>query len=502
MADDIRSLQHKLERAEREMTRLTREMQDQRERMRREQQREIEALQREMEKALHSREREAEERYRRLLGEYRASLEGTLSENMRRMQAEYEALKSQLEEARKNWEEKSEELARFVREERAQKQEKDEKEREEAEEQLKTLKEKLGEVAELPSERFRAGRLGIVRDMTATAVQFLKRGFCQSALGMAISALSDAKRLELEIREGMEEWLMEFHEWESAQEAAMRLLEQEEAHAERFLDGPVDISKEERKSHDWKADMDYWSQGELGEAKAELMLHGEQIRGIREQIPEEYLKKEGSLSTEEVRARKKELEKVVSRLEQVIRYYQNAWAAYCDRTRLGESVIDYLQGQEFHFLSSGFTVRRREELDEAWQGWLASYPLECMEEEEDYRDIYCICFTDSDGALLAVSVLPVRADSEVSNRLQYYIELGRSLGGGRYENGLLAAVRKAGREAMSDPALTARVTEDPEKIQEKNIVTVSDGFLPQPEDRKKREIVDMVHRLSKRRESV
>ncbi|MCC8045545.1 MAG: DUF4670 domain-containing protein [Clostridiales bacterium] len=496
MADDIRSLQRKLERAEKEMARLTREMQTQRERMRREQQREMETQQREMEKAIQSRERDAEEKYRRLLREYQASLEGTLSENMHRMQAEYEALKSRLEEATKNWEERSEELSRFVREEKERKQEKDEKERWEAEEQLETLEEKLHKVAELPTERFRAGRLGIVRDMTATAAQFLKKGFCQSALGMAISALSDAKRLELEIQEGMQEWLMEVHQWESVQEAAVRLLEQEAAHAEGFLDGPVEISEEERKSHDWKSDMNYWSHGELKEAETELHLHGAQIRGIREQIPEEYLKKDGSLSTYEVRARRKELEKVVSRLEGAIQYYQNAWNAYVDRMRLGESVIDYLQGQEFRFLSFGFTVRRKEELDEAWESWLASYPLESLEEEEDYRDIYCICFTDSDGALLAVSILPERADSEVSNRLQYYIELGRSLGGDRYENGLLAVVRKAGREAMRDPALTAGVTEDPERIQEETMVTAGDGFLPRPEDREKRKIVDMVHHMS------
>ncbi|MCD7884649.1 MAG: hypothetical protein LUI87_13220 [Lachnospiraceae bacterium] len=463
-ASTISGLQRQLNEATGKIESLSRQMQKQREQMEKEQSRKLEALRREMNETVKQKGAEAEQKYQRLLEEYRRALGGELDARTSQMQAEYELLKERLAQAQKQWEEASERVAGEVRALKEHQEAKDEAAHADAAEKLGFLEEKLSQVRRLPCEVFRSGRLGIIEDTVRSAVSLLQRGMAGAVSGLAMSALSDARRLELEVEEGLDEWKTAFEDWERATEEAWRLLEEEAARAAGILEAPTEQIPAGK--HDWVKDMDFWSGGELRRAMQELARHRDEIRAIREKTVEGYLAEGNPLSLEQLRQKREQVTDEIARQSSSFLYYLNAYRAYLDRLLLGEKVIDYLEDQELTFLSAGFAAALSSDLPEEWREWLLSWDLTPLEEEEDCRTVYCICFTDAEGDLLAASIRPVRDGGQVSNRIQYCAEISGSFGGEKFARDLLAILRAAGAEALreTEAARFCTASEEPEEI--------------------------------------
>lgn len=448
VGDSISSLRRELRRSEREMERLNREIRSTQEKVLKMQQKELEDLRQDMKRTLDQHDQEADKRYRKLLDEYNRKLQGEFDYEVQVMQKEFEDLRAEARSVQKHWEEQSMQLQEEVKNLKSRLSSNANESRKEAEKELDRLSGNLGKLREQPCEFFRKGRFGIVEDMAGQASGFLSQEYYEAAIGLAMAAGSDARRLELEIEEGRREWEKAFQEWNMSLSNLTELLEQEKVHAAAILESPVEMTKEQKRSHDILADMNFWSHGEIGRINRLAKAEWKNFKELEETGIDDALKNGSALTIEEIKKKIQKARELSKRLEEGIIYYQNVFFAYEDRCCiLGEEIRMLLEEQDLQYMSDGFGTKAAKELEEEWKSYLESYGLEPNNEEEDYRSLYCMKFETNLGDQLSITILPVRKGSEVENQICYCPELKGAIMGEKYLNDLVELLKQAAGQA-------------------------------------------------------
>lgn len=448
VGDSISSLRRQLRDSEKELARLNREMENLRRQVADSRQSELERLQREMKEVLEQRTADMEARYQALLEEYRNRMQGEFNEEIRLQEKKYEALQLAAEKVKEDWERQSELLQKEVDQLKSHAKKKEEASKEEAEAQMKSLAEDMEELEKIPCEFFRKGRKNIVSDMLAQAKGFLASGFYQAAMGLAMAAGSDARRLKLEVEEYLKEWENTFSEWKKQVENLHTLLEQEKIHAASLLEPPVILQEEEKESHDMEKDLNFWSQGETDRIVRKLAIHQNKIEEIDRRGITRSLQSGTALTLEQIREEIADMKKLWERWMKSSEYYQNVFRAYQDRYYiLGDAIVERMEDMELKLVSDAFASKPKAAMGEEWKQYLESYGIVPADEEEDCREHYCMTFQNSEKDLLTISILPVRKENKVSNQVCYCLELRGALDGDRYQRELKALMANATEQA-------------------------------------------------------
>ena len=444
VGDSIAGLRRQLRESERELKRLTQEMERMRREMEQNRRADLDRLQREMEKTLRDRAEDMESRYQMLLGEYQRKMQGEVNAALLEQQKEYQELAVKAEEAKRQWEARSAQLQKEVDKLKNGIREKDAAAEAEAKAQLEELEQEMKTLEENPCDFFKPGRKSIVQDMLSNARQFLASGFFQAAMGLAMAAGSDARRLLLEVEEFRQEWYHTFEEWKKQVEQLESLVDREKRHAELFLEIPVEFTEEELKMHDMEKDLAYWSLGETKRTIKRLTEHRSRIEKLERSGIETALQQGQAMPIAKLRESIEEMKQIWEAWEKNTNFYQNNFRAYCDRFyTIGESMIQWMEEMELDFVSDSFEIVKKEKMDKTWVEYLESYGISAASEEEDYRRLYCMTFQTPEKDLLTISIVPVRKEEAVSNEVCYCLELGGALEGEKYINELKRIMREA-----------------------------------------------------------
>ncbi len=457
--DTIQSLENQLRNAQKKMENLERKMQEKSEQLRQEKDRDIKELQREMENTLRQREYQQEQEYKKLLQAWESRMRGDLSENVKRLQAEYRQLKENVKAADQELANKSKKLQNHLEEIKKGFAEKEEIECRSAKQSLDGLKKILTETEQLPCERFCPGRLDIIKNLLDNTQKAFNKGSYQLVLGNAAYGTADTKRLRLEVTEKMEEWKFSFHEWRQLLLTFREVLHAEETYAADVLDFPEEIDPQIFQDHDWKADIRYWSRGEFASLERKLSDHEKRVKEIEEVGIDEFLRQKDSLTPEELENRRLELEGLFHKFKTISSYYKNEFNAYWDRIRMGEEIKARLAQKDVTFLAAGFgqskglTAKKQQEAYRNAYG-IEKAPTAGMETDSggDYREIYCIDFETPGGNLLAVMIMPQREEDSpaVYNKVRYAVEINGSFGGREYREKVRTILSCTFRESVDE----------------------------------------------------
>lgn len=454
VGDSINSLRSQLRQSERELTRLTREMEHLRREVTEARQRDLERLQREMTAVLEKRTADMETRYQELLQEYQRKMRGELDAEIRLQEEKYKELELAAQKVKTDWENQSRILQQEVDKLKSHIAKKEENSGEEAKEQMKALEQEMEELDKIPCDFFRKGRKGIVSDMLAQAKGFLASGFYQAAMGLAMAAGSDARRLKLEVEEYLNEWENTFAEWKKQAENLYTLIEQEKKHAATLLEPPIELEEEKKTKHDMGRDLNFWSQGETDRILRKLAVHQNKINAMEGQGVRKSLQSGKALTLEQIREEIEDMKKIWNLWSKSSEYYQNVFRAYQDRYYiLGESIIKRMEEMDLSLTSDAFLTVKSADMGEEWVQYLESYGITPLEEEEDCRELYCMTFQNSEKDLLTISIIPTRDEEKVFNQVCYYLELQGALAGKRYIGDLKKLMEIAAERAYEEQKL-------------------------------------------------
>lgn len=150
---------------------------------------------------------------------------------------------------------------------------------------------------------------------------------------------------------------------------------------------------------------------EIGEAEKEGVL--------------QYLKKEQSISMEELKKNISEIDTMNEELEKAVTLYKERYNASCQRADWGEMIIDFLTDEinlvwiddESHFREVSSEVG--EKID-----YLQYMELQYGEEYDavDTREWLELVFTNSMETKIFIYIVPYEKDSHVENRLVIYVD--------------------------------------------------------------------------------
>ena len=451
VGDSINSLRRQLRESERDLARLNREMEKLRREMENSRQEDLRRLEKEMSDLLKKRTADIETRYEQLLKEYQKRMQGELRKELKSQEDKYKVLKKEAEQVKLTWQKQSEELQAEVDKLKKHVLGKDEDSKTEAEAQLKEMDQDMEALEAIPCDFFKKGRKNIVSDMLAQAKTFLANGFYQAALGLAVAASSDARRLKLEVEEYLKEWENTFSEWKKQVESLEKLTKQEQEYAAEFLESPVELTEKEKEEHDWSYDLNYWSHGEIKRIIEQLHVHQEKVTGIEKTGVTATLKAGKAMTVEELREQIADMKKIWERWGESSEYYKNVFRAFQERYYLlGEAIIERMEHEEVELLSDGFRMESEKSMAEEMKKYLESY--EALDDEnEDHRALYCMTFRNKKEALLSISIVSVRIDHTISNQVCYCLELCGALDGDTYcreLKRLMAKVVDTAREHM------------------------------------------------------
>jgi hypothetical protein len=179
----------------------------------------------------------------------------------------------------------------------------------------------------------------------------------------------------------------------------------------------------------------YWSRGVFLDVRRRVDALGGLIGKITRMGVEPYLKSEGAADAEGLRSRIAETDTLGDALDDLGDLYKARYAASCERSRWGETLVNFLSDEiNLTWLEdeSGFRERDRERgadertLEEAsFKDYMKlQYPNE--ETTQDTREWLELVFVSAALTRIFVYIVPEERGKEVRNRVMLYVDYGGS----------------------------------------------------------------------------
>lgn len=425
--DEIRRLENQIRELQRELERQNTEAARMRQNLANENLRKLRAYEAEMWTNLDQHDKAVQREYEKRLKEYQQSVNKEIQERQLQMDVDYQKLLVSTQQKEREWIEKTQQLEQMISELKKKTQAKDSASAHEAEKYMTEADLKYKDVEKKPHEKFFPKHIKAYHDAICEARTLYESGLNEAAIATFISARSGLSRLGFDVDEQFEEWNVQYQLFKSKVVLIHMKLMDELAAWHSFTKGTSTETRKLSKSEKEEAQksINYWSKGIYGEISNRVAVFGKEIGGAEKEGIVQYLKKEQSISMEELKKNISEIDTINEELEKAVALYKERYTASCQRADWGEMIIDFLTDEinlvwiddESHFRKVSSGVEKKIDYIQYME---LQYGAEY--DDVDTREWLELVFTNSMETKIFIYIVPYEKDSHVENRLVIYVD--------------------------------------------------------------------------------
>ena len=147
-------------------------------------------------------------------------------------------------------------------------------------------------------------------------------------------------------------------------------------------------------------DIDFWARGEFIEVVELVKKYREILKACSQLGKEEFIKRPEAPSTDELKTFVDEIDNADKKLSQLSVIYKARYLAACERSDMGEKIIDFMTG----------------EINLTWLENLTGF------HDNDFREWLKVSFTNSSGDKIFVYIVPIESDTNVKNHVILHVD--------------------------------------------------------------------------------
>ncbi|MBQ3665323.1 MAG: hypothetical protein II919_04370 [Lachnospiraceae bacterium] len=415
LENQIRELQEELQRQNMQAARMRQQLAD-------ENLRKLRDYQAEMQTNLNRHDKEVQKEYDRLLKEYQDSVNLELREQQLKMNDEYQKLLRGTQAKEREWQEKTKQLQQLIDELKKSGIEKEQVSGQEARKYIEESMRAYKNVEKKPHEKFFPKRLGNYYNAIREARTMYESGLNEAAIAISISAKSGVNRLGYDVDDEFSEWKRQYFILKNKVGSLHLKLNDEIVIWGEFSGNPT--GRKEEKIIGQKA-VNFWSKGEYGTICNRLAQIGKEIGIAESDGMENYLKKEKSMSRDDIKKYIDEVDEMEKQFENQQILYKSQYEASCERADWGERIIDFFTDEinlewvesESHFRIPDENILKSSD----YQEYMVSLFGEDYE-KADMRQWLELVFENASDTKIFIYLVPNEKGNKVENRIVLYID--------------------------------------------------------------------------------
>lgn len=385
----------------------------------------LEYYQADMQRAVREHDTKTQKEYERLLSEYQRKLDGNVQSELSGMSADYQRLLQDVKRNEAELERKNQELQQAIQAIRNDVSRRNEGSSQEARQYLLNATGVFRTVEVKPHEKFTPKRLRIFYNAIKDGQELYKAGLYEAATAVAISAKSGLERLSYTIDDKMVEWDRQYELFIMKLNYLSAKVQQELSEWEEYIQESSKNDSKKRKEH--LVEINYWTRGEFADLVKAMNRYRAIAKSISETGKEEYLKKEDSANTDDLKEYIKEIGKLDEQLSVMSQLYKLRYSASCERADWGEAIIDFLTEEINLDWKEEMTGYRKASAEVLKSKDFVEYIKSRFNDEsvtEDTREWLKLVFENASGNQIYIYLLPVEAKQNVENRIIIHIDYG------------------------------------------------------------------------------
>lgn len=425
--DEVRRLENQIRDLQRELERQNAETARMRQNLANENHRRLQAYEQEMRTNLDMHDKAVQREYERLLNEYQRSINAEVQDQQLQMDLDYQRLLISTKQTEKEWLEKTQQLERLINDLKKNTIDKDAASTAEAEKYMTEAALKYKEIEKKPHEKFYPKRIKSFHTAICEARTLYKSGLNEAAIAISISARSGLNRLGFDVDEKYEEWDRNYRLFKNKVGLLHLKLTDEMAAWHSFAKNIEKNAKDlsDTEIEEAQKSINYWSQGIYGEISNTVASFGAEIGTAEKAGITQYLKTEGSISSEELEKDIAKLDELTEQFEDAAVLYKERYIASCQRADWGELIIDFLTDEinliwiddESHFRAVDINTKTNLSYTQYME-----YQYGPNYEEVDTREWLELVFTNSLDTKIFIYIVPYEKNKHVDNRLIVYVD--------------------------------------------------------------------------------
>ena len=423
---DIRSLENQIRRLQRELESQKREAERMRQNLANENHRKLQEYKTQMRTELNQHDKNVQKEYERLLKEYQRSANADIQKQQLQMDTKYQQLLMSTRQKEQEWKDKTKQLEQLINDLKKQSQSKNEMNEQEADKYILEGEQAYREVNNKPHEKFFPKRIKTFYASLREARMLQRQGLNEAAIAIAISTRSGVNRLGFDVDEKYYEWLRQYNLFQDKVELAVIKFNDELLEWNRYIGaGEIPYSEMSQKDkYNDTAVINFWSSGTYGEIGDRLNEFNQIISHVKQIGIEKYLKKDDSVSLEDLIKYINELDELDKRFTDMQQLYKQVYSASCERAEWGELIIDYMTDElnlvwieeESHFK----TIESHKLNDDYKRYMILQYGKEY--EQVDTREWLELVFVNSMESKIFIYLAPYENNLHVENKVIVYID--------------------------------------------------------------------------------
>ena len=423
---DIRSLENQIHQLQRELDRQKREAERMRQNLANENLRKLQEYKTQMRTELNKHDKNVQKEYERLLKEYQKSVNADIQKQQMQMDTKYQQLLMSTRQKEQEWKDKTKELEQLVNDLKKESQSKNEMSQQEADKYILEGEQAYRDVNSKPHEKFFPKRIKSFYASLKEARMLQRQGLNEAAIAIAISTRSGVNRLGFDVDEKYDEWLRQYNLFQSKVELAVMKLENEIPDWNSYIDAKSvpyeEMSQKDR--YDDTVVINFWSRGTYNEINDRVNEFNQIISQVQKEGIGKYLKKEDSVSLEDLLKYITELDELDKRFTDMQQLYKQVYSASCERAEWGELIIDYMT-DELNLLwienESHFKTIESDKLNDDYKRYMLLQYGKAYE-QVDTREWLELVFVNSMESKIFIYLAPYENNLHVENRIIVYID--------------------------------------------------------------------------------
>ncbi len=262
----------------------------------------------------------------------------------------------------------------------------------EATEYLRNAQNVLREIDNKPHEKFLPGRFDIFANTLKDGRQLFRAGLFEAAVAVGLSVKSGLERLGYDIDDKVNEWEKNFALFSTKLESLREKLNHEISERGKEINSNI--------RNDVINDIDFWARGEFVEVVELVKKYREILKASSQLGKEKFIKSADSPSTDELKTFADEIDSADKKFSGLSAIYKARYLAACERSDMGEKVIDFMTG----------------EINLTWLENLTGF------HDNDFREWLKVSFINSSGDKIFVYIIPIESDTNVANHVILHVD--------------------------------------------------------------------------------
>lgn len=427
--DEIKQLEKEIQRLEVELRQQKSEESRMRQALANEYGRRLQEYESQMKYRISEYDRNVKVEYERLLNKYERSMNYTIQEQKLRMDRNYQQLLQSVKQKEVEWSEKTKQLENCIAELKRNINAKNTLSISETRKYMNEAMEAYRLITEKPHEKFFPGRLALFKNTIEEAERLSNNGLHEAAIATLISAKVGLNRLGYDIDEKVNEWKSQYQLFKGKVHLVSLKLTDEISIWCDFTGNrgqeTKDLSDDEKNFV--LKNLNYWTKGDYGEINARISTFDSVVRLIEKKGINNYLKKEESVSVDDLRRDVVEIDEMNEKLEKSLVMYKRRYTASCERYDWGKRIIDFFRDEinlnwvedESHFKNIDEDKRNKKDYVE-YMTLLYGQNFEKV----DTREWLELVFSNAMNEKIFIYIVPHECEDErdIKNRIVAYVD--------------------------------------------------------------------------------